>query len=96
MGHGRYRLWLRGSRAYRPETEPAGAVCDQSPASSPPFAERPVAGPPKGFAQAIGAGFSLCAFVLYPFRGLDGGGSPFDNAGDGGFSRACFRDLPGL
>ena len=29
-----------------------------------PFAERPVPGPPKRFAQGIGAAFSLCAFVL--------------------------------
>ena len=29
-----------------------------------PFAERPVPGPPKRFAQGIGAAFSLCAFLL--------------------------------
>ena len=64
VGHGDHCLWVRGTGAHRSEIEPSGAVRDESPDPSSPVRRAPRTGPPKRFAQGIGAVFSLTAFAL--------------------------------
>jgi hypothetical protein len=47
-----------------PRLSPLGRLATKVIAPRLPFAERPVPGPPKRFAQAIGVGFSLAAVLL--------------------------------
>jgi Domain of unknown function (DUF4395) len=68
-----------------PKLSPLGQFVTRVATPRLPFAERPVPGPPKRFAQGIGAVFSLC-FRAHPFRGMDGGDSRFDIACVGRFS----------
>ena len=61
-----------------------------------PIAERPVAGPPKRFAQAMGVAFSLTALILTGSGLLDGGRGLPGPARRGGAPRVGLRHLPGL
>ncbi len=65
MGDRCHRLRLRGPRADRALTlSPLGQIMTRVVTPRLHLAARPVAGPPKRFAQGIGVGFSVAALVL--------------------------------
>jgi Domain of unknown function (DUF4395) len=64
MGHRGYRLRVRRSRADGAVVESARPAHDPGRHAPLPLAARPVAGPPKRFAQGIGVAFSVSALIL--------------------------------
>ena len=60
----RHRLRLRGAVLTGPTLSPLGLVVTKGITPRLGIAERPVAGPPKRFAQGIGVAFSISALIL--------------------------------
>ena len=58
-----------------PRFDPLGLLVTRVVTPRLPFAERPTAGPPKRFAQAIGAAFTVSASLLY--YGFDASGAAY-------------------
>ena len=59
------RVRIRGACAHRTDTEPARTAGDRALTPRLPFAPKYVPGPPKRFAQGIGATLSVAALILY-------------------------------
>ena len=64
VGDRRPRLRLRGPGTHGPDPSPLGQLVTRVITPRLAIAERPVAGPPKRFAQGMGVAFSVSAVVL--------------------------------